>query len=582
MYSDSSYSLRFSILFTMWLALGWMSACATSSEPESDKPDTDGDSEALEPYCVPGAHWENGECVPDVQDDDDHNDDDDSDFLPDGDDEPSTDGDEDTDLFEQESQDEQETAPDGDEDPQLDGDQELDEENPAALSQVVPDHLAVGTDVPLTALVDGETVTATWASDNEAVATVEDQTLRGVSAGDATIQARYAPHVWPAHTVQVLERNRVEARGIWVNRWAFSSAADVATIMDRCRQAGFNQVYFQVRGIFDAYYNSSLEPWATRLSGTMGQDPGWDPLQTAIEEAHERGMELHAWINVFTAWDGSGTPSASTTPHHALYDHPNWRMTDSSGTAMPYGSGYVWVAPGIPAVRERNVAVAVDIATRYDVDGIHLDRVRYPSRSYSFDAVSIATCQTEEGAANCSGSAYMDWQRRQVDRQVAEMYEALREAAPRVVLSAAVFGIYTDDFGWNGVTEGYEDWLQDPKAWDEQESVDVIIPMIYWTTTANYGDYLDFRALTDDFAERIANRFLYIGSDLTDGSAKDAGKATIPWAEIEDQIDYTRQPGLVEGWVLYDYGTMNTADYWQQIEAGPFAQPALVPFFWWK
>ncbi len=566
------------LLFTGLLLLLLLPCCGTTTEAEGDNIIEDGDQENLEPYCVPGAHWENGTCVPDELDDDNDTTpiDGDTDPLTDGDAEsnPTTDGD--LDETEDDS-DENNTPSDGDQDsPDRDTDNE-DIPTPS-LEQIVPDSLAVDSEVPLSTLVNGEPVHATWQSDNDSVATVNEQHVVGVSVGEATLHAQLEPHRWPAHTVRVMERDRIEARGIWVNRWAFSSAADVATIMERCANAGFNQVYFQVRGVFDAYYDSSLEPWARGLSGTLGNDPGWDPLQTALDEAHQRGMELHAWINVFTAWDGSGQPTGS----HPLADHPDWRMVDSSGTAMPYGSGYVWVAPGIPAVRQHNTAVAVDIATHYEVDGIHLDRVRYPSRSYSFDDQSLAACQQEQGASACSGDDYMDWQRRQVNRQVAEMYEALRDAAPDVVLSAAVFGIYQDVFGWNGVTEGYEDWLQDPKAWDEQEIIDVIIPMIYWVPTTTYGDFLDFRLLTDTFAEMFSNRFFYAGSDVTDGSAKTNGKTTIDWVDIEDQVLYTRQAGLVEGWVLYDYGTMNSAGYWDELKSGPFAHEAQVPFFWWK
>ena len=81
-----------------------------------------------------------------------------------------------------------------------------------------------------------------------------------------------------------------------------------ADTAERAANANFNAIFFQVRGNADAYYASQLEPWASRPSGTLGQDPGWDPLAVAIAEGHARGLEVHAWINVFPSWLGETAP----------------------------------------------------------------------------------------------------------------------------------------------------------------------------------------------------------------------------------------------------------------------------------
>ncbi|NIN66992.1 MAG: family 10 glycosylhydrolase, partial [Anaerolineae bacterium] len=91
----------------------------------------------------------------------------------------------------------------------------------------------------------------------------------------------------------------VEARALWVPRWSYSSETDVKNIVNKAAQANFNILFFQVRGQADAYYLSQYEPWADRLSGALGQDPGWDPLATAIDEAHAAGLQLHAYVNVY-------------------------------------------------------------------------------------------------------------------------------------------------------------------------------------------------------------------------------------------------------------------------------------------
>lgn len=93
----------------------------------------------------------------------------------------------------------------------------------------------------------------------------------------------------------------LEVRAVWVTRFAWSTEADVKAIIDRSATAGFNVVYFQIRGNGDAYYKSLLAPWAKKLTGTLGKEPGWDPLQVAITEAHLKGMQLHAYWNVHAA-----------------------------------------------------------------------------------------------------------------------------------------------------------------------------------------------------------------------------------------------------------------------------------------
>src|SRR6185503_13559863 len=100
------------------------------------------------------------------------------------------------------------------------------------------------------------------------------------------------------------------------------------------------------RGTADAYYTSSREPWAERLSGTLGADPGWDPLAEAIARAHARGIQVHAWINTFPAWSGLTAPAESAI-RHPLLAHPEWLCADRDGTPMPpVASEYQFFSPG--------------------------------------------------------------------------------------------------------------------------------------------------------------------------------------------------------------------------------------------
>jgi uncharacterized lipoprotein YddW (UPF0748 family) len=348
-----------------------------------------------------------------------------------------------------------------------------------------------------------------------------------------------------------------ELRGVWVDRWTFSSEDDVRTIMQNAARAGFNTVFFQVRGNADAYYQSSYEPWAKGLSGTLGRDPGWDPLAVAIEEGHAQGLDVHAYINAFPFWAGT-TPPTESTPRHALLAHPEWLVAGSDGEPMALNASYVWMSPGNTEVQERLADVARDITNRYEVDGIHLDLVRYPGADYSHDAAS---------EANYDGSGWEDWQRAQVVEAVAGVY-----ALSPVPVTAAVWGVYQNDWGWSSVSEGRNDYYQDSRAFLSEGVVDANMPMIYWPVTDTPGDRLDFATLVADHVAHAAGRHVYAG--IT--AEMDGGEA-----DVLACIDAARANGA-RGVVLFDYELLLDEGYLFDLATGPFAEPADIPRYDWR
>jgi uncharacterized lipoprotein YddW (UPF0748 family) len=261
-----------------------------------------------------------------------------------------------------------------------------------------------------------------------------------------------------------------EARALWVTRWDYRSAADVETLIANAAGAGFNVVLFQVRGTADAFYASSLEPWAARLSGTLGQNPGWDPLQTAVNAAHTHGIELHAYINVYPVWVGAERPTQYCYPQHLYWTLSNrywgvdprfpsgaWRVYGSNYEPMMLNSHYLYVTPAIPDMDEHIAAVANDIISRYAVDGVHLDLVRYPGPGYSYDP-------TTEAALAQGNISRADWQRQRVTQLVSRVYSEAILPRPEVQLSAAVWPVYKNHWGWNA-SEGYHDYYQDSQGW---------------------------------------------------------------------------------------------------------------------
>jgi uncharacterized lipoprotein YddW (UPF0748 family) len=257
---------------------------------------------------------------------------------------------------------------------------------------------------------------------------------------------------------------------------------------------GFNQVFFHVRGTADAYYDSSLEPWAAGL-GALGVDPGWDPLLEACAEAHARHLDIHAWIDTFPVWSGTSPPPPAT-PEHVYDAHPEWICADESGTPMPLGADYVFGSPGNPDLVDHIAAVAAEIVARYDVDGVHLDCIRAPGPGYCHDAASES--RFAEASAADPSLTWGDWERDQVTATVEKVGEAIRAEDPDAVLTAAVWGIYRNTWGWTSVSQGYADYYQDPRAWAAASLVDAVVPMIYWDIKEPYATRLDFRAILDD------------------------------------------------------------------------------------
>jgi uncharacterized lipoprotein YddW (UPF0748 family) len=348
-----------------------------------------------------------------------------------------------------------------------------------------------------------------------------------------------------------------ELRGAWVTRWSYSSADDVERIFRELDQAGFNAVYFQVRGTFDALYDSSIEPWSKELTGTLGQDPGWDPLAVAVQQGQARGLEVHAYINVFPFWSGT-TPPASTTPRHAWLEHPDWVVVDDEGAAMALNSSYVFASPGNPEVRARIAAVAADIASRYAVDGIHLDYIRYSAPDYSHDAASQAAYQG-------SSLSWGDWQRQQVVETARGVYQAVD-----IPVTAAVWGIYENSWGWSSVSQGNTDYYQDSRAFLAQGVLDANIPMIYWAVTDTPGARLDFATLVLDHVAHSSGRHVYAGIS-----------AELEYDEVIACVQAARAAGA-DGVVLFDYRTAAEGGWLQTFGDEAFAEPAGVPPMPWR
>jgi uncharacterized lipoprotein YddW (UPF0748 family) len=230
-------------------------------------------------------------------------------------------------------------------------------------------------------------------------------------------------------------------------------------------------------------------------------------------------------------------------------------------TAAPVPcSEYLWASPGVSRVEQGNLAVVKDIVSRYNVDGIHMDRVRYPGTQYSTDPESLAAWQPLSKTIT-----FQDWQRNNLSNWVTRIYTEVKAIKPWVKLSAAVWFTYKKTAAITFPTsQGYYDYFQDSHGWLSIGSIDAIAPMIYGTTFNS--DITKWEALANDHVAVQGNRQVWLG----------IGGANTPFSTINDRIAYARSIGA-KGVALWSAGALEENSYWDDFAAGPFVTVAAVP-----
>ena len=250
----------------------------------------------------------------------------------------------------------------------------------------------------------------------------------------------------------LLFAQEVEGRAVWVTRWTYKNAEDVIEIMDAAKKMNFNQIMFQVRGNATVFYKSEIEPWAWELSGTTvtltGKNPGWDPLEVAIEEAHRLGLEIHAYMNVCPGWHKLTAPPPEA--HQLWTEHPNWFMVGKDGKRMPpidpnvkdrVREWYSFVNPAKPEVRDYLTKVFVEVVKNYDLDGIHYDYVRYPGEigDFSHDPVTLEGFKKKYGITpDQDKEKWIEYRSQQIVDMIKDIKAETRKIKPNLIISASV------------------------------------------------------------------------------------------------------------------------------------------------
>lgn len=311
--------------------------------------------------------------------------------------------------------------------------------------------------------------------------------------------------------------------------------------IDVLRKAGFNAVVVQIRTCGDAMYGKGRkEPWSKFLSGTQGIDPRYDPLEFMVEEAHKRGMEFHAWINIDRArfaWD------SLLSPWHITNTKPEW--------LYQYG-GNLYFNFGFPQVRDYLSSIPAEIAAHYDIDGIHLDEYYYP---FPVKNDSINDYQTFRAFPNGEDDIH-DWRRKNSEILVRDIYTKLKRVKPHLPFGVSPFPIWRnqeDDPRGSKTfakTSSYSSLYADIDTWIRKGYVDYVAPQIYFTRQfylAPYEELLSWWCQYDSICP------IFVGhSAFRIGTRGSLGRDTF-WTpdEMPAQVRLNRNYAGIDGSIFY-------------------------------
>jgi uncharacterized lipoprotein YddW (UPF0748 family) len=312
-----------------------------------------------------------------------------------------------------------------------------------------------------------------------------------------------------APSFELIDQPR-ELRGVWVasvHNMHFPSrpglgveeqTAELRRLVDRVAECRLNTIFFQVRPEGDALYASDLEPWSRFLTGTQGRDPGYDPLAVLLDLAHQRGLEVHAWLNPYRA-SASPLEKSSMVPPHLGAVAPD--------KVQGYGS-YVWMEPTAPEVQERLVQVCRDLVRRYDLDGLHFDDYFYPYPENNLDFPDHDSWAAYDGPLTPA-----DWRRFHVNLAIARVSAAVHREKPHVRFGISPFGLPAPErpAGIAGFDQ-FAKLYADPQLWMDYGYVDYLAPQLYWPTTRKEQALQPLLEWWTDHAE--GGRYIFSGLNI--------------------------------------------------------------------
>jgi uncharacterized lipoprotein YddW (UPF0748 family) len=362
-------------------------------------------------------------------------------------------------------------------------------------------------------------------------------------------------------------------RGAWVatvtnldwpssrNLTTAAQQEELISLFNELERININAVIFQIRTECDALYDSPYEPWSYWLTGAQGKAPNpyYDPLEFAIEEAHKRGLELHAWFNPYRA--EKKINAYTTSIDHVTNLHPDWVITIGD---------FKFLNPGLPEVRDYVNKIVADVATRYDVDGVHFDDYFYP---YPPNQITTQDQQTfsefPRGFTNIG-----DWRRDNVNELLRMISDTLKTIKPHVKFGMSPFGIYRPENppGISGL-DAYNTIYCDALAWIEDKSIDYLSPQLYWPFSGGQ----DYGKLLPWWASKVDDRHLYPGQALYRAGSW-------PIGEVPRQIRLNRATTNTYGNIFFRAQNLfaNPNGTTDSLTENYYKNKALLPQMSWK
>ena len=336
--------------------------------------------------------------------------------------------------------------------------------------------------------------------------------------------------------------------------------AELCALLDKLKDANFNTVFFQTRLRGDVIYPSYLESYSACLTGKAGKNPGYDPLQFAIDECHKRGLALHAWIVAI--------PIGSKRQVKLLGEKS---VVVKKTSLCKLFNGNWYLDPGEPAVSDYLSHLVQEITARYDVDGIHFDYMRYPEHGKRFpDHRTYQKYGKDKRGKRISLEA---WRRENITRIVRRLYTEIKNIKPWIIVSSSPIGKYNDtkhyrSLGWNAYSEVH----QEAQLWLKEGIHDALFPMMYFKDNHFFPFALDWQ-------ENKNNRWIVpgLGIYFLETNAKE-------WQldEVLRQIHFTREQKLDgQAYFRNQFLMKNVKGIWDEINQQLYTTPAVTPPLTW-
>lgn len=342
---------------------------------------------------------------------------------------------------------------------------------------------------------------------------------------------------------------------------------EAIVLLDMLKKNNFNAVIFQIRPQADAFYKSELEPWSYYLTGVQGQAPNpyYDPLEFWVAAAHERGLELHVWLNPYRAHHVSGGPVSDFS---VVKKYPD--------LVVKLKQGYWWFDPSKKGTQDLSAKVVNDIVKRYDIDGVHFDDYFYPYAEYNGgadfpDSESYAAYQSKGGKL-----ALGDWRRDHVNTFIKRIYKEIKKEKKHVKLGISPFGIWRPGYpeSIRGMDQ-YDKLYADAKLWLNKGWIDYFMPQLYWPIN---NIPLSFPVLLGWWeSENTKGRHLWPGLNSGRGGGTENSDEIINQIMISRGIT-PKSPGVAH----WSIGALTKhASLQNDLLAGPYKEEALIPVSPW-